>query len=82
MPPHLEGAEDGHEDGLGPFLDAIGVAVLADQDSGTYYPLPGVPECRLTSADKSHPSGAMPASTRLPSRGNGGGSCRHPESAR
>ena len=44
MPTHLEGAEDGHEDGLGlgTFLAAIGVAVLQDQDGGADPPLPGI----------------------------------------
>ena len=43
MPTHLEGAQDGHEDGLGlgPFLAAIRIAVLPDQDRGAYPPLPG-----------------------------------------
>jgi len=42
VPTHLEGAEDGHEDGLGlgTFLAAIGVAVLQDQDGGADPPLP------------------------------------------
>jgi len=44
VPTHFEGAEDGHEDGLGlgTFLAAIRVAVLPDQDGGADPPLPGV----------------------------------------
>ena len=44
-------------------------------------PVPAVrPEYLRTKAARSHSPGAMPASTRLRSQENEGGSCRHPES--